>query len=111
MSYEGSTRRPTAANILFRLERAATGFPTPRLAQLQQANKAEVGRRAQSARQGSVALTDAERRSELFKAAERSYGPISAILSEAIEAAAPAASFERMGTVSYSRSRGDTMRP
>lgn len=89
--------RPTAANILFRLERAATSFATPGLNKLQEANKAEVGRRAQSARQESVALTEAERRSELFKAAERSYGPISAILREAIEAAAPAASFELKG--------------
>jgi eukaryotic-like serine/threonine-protein kinase len=77
--------RPSAANTLVRLGRAATSFSTPGLARLQEANRAEVGRRAEAARQHSVAQTDAERRSELFRAAERSFRPISAMLREAIE--------------------------
>ena len=84
--------RPTPAGLAKRLESASKATPSDGLAKLQEANRAEAGRRGQAARQESVGLSEAERRAELARAAIRSLARITETLREAIVEAASTAS-------------------
>jgi serine/threonine protein kinase len=83
--------RPRAANVLARLERMGQRNRTGGLAQLEQADLAEVARRAENERIGSAKRSLAEQRSELVKAASGSLKLIADALFDAIEDAAPSA--------------------
>ena len=97
--YKAPGARPSAANILARLERIPASQSTAGLSQLQEANREEVDRRAQTARIQSEAQTEAERRANLVQAAERGLSRIGTALRDAVALAAPAA------VVSCSRSQ------
>jgi eukaryotic-like serine/threonine-protein kinase len=97
--------RPRAANVLARLEGAGRPTRARGLAKLEAANLAEVARRAESARIGSVSRSAAEQRSELVKAASASLKLIEDALFDAITDAAPAAL-----SLHPSRGRGRTLR-
>jgi eukaryotic-like serine/threonine-protein kinase len=83
--------RPRAASILARLERMGKASRAGGLAKLEEANLAEVARRAESEKIGSASRSAAEQRSELLKAAFASLELIGDALFDAIEGAAPAA--------------------
>jgi serine/threonine protein kinase len=82
--------RPTAADVLGRLQRQASSAPVASgLAALQQANREEVARLVEQARLASESQTEAERRASLLQDAERQIRSIATTLLEAIKAAAP----------------------
>jgi hypothetical protein len=83
--------RPRAASILARLEGMGKASRAGGLAKLEEANLAEVARRAESEKIGSVSRSAAEQRSELLKAASASLELIGDALFDAIADAAPAA--------------------
>ena len=70
--YKAATTRPTATNILARLERAAEEPDTPGVARLMRHNQVEVQRRAESQAQELADREEAERRAEMFSAAVQS---------------------------------------
>jgi serine/threonine-protein kinase len=89
---KASGARPTPENLLTRIERANAGRPSsPGLAQLQDAHRADVARRAEADRRKAEEQTAEERRTELYEAAARSVVGITAALLDAIEHAAPSA--------------------
>jgi serine/threonine protein kinase len=89
--YKGSDARPTPSNVLARLTRAAEATPSAGLAQLQQANLAEVGRIKEEERAASEARSEEERREELAQSASRSLIRMMHYLKDSILANAPAA--------------------
>jgi hypothetical protein len=91
--YKAAEARPTPSNLLARLERAAETTPSAGLAQLQQANLAEVSRIKEEARALSEALSEEERRAELAQSASRALARMMDYLKDAIIANAPAAGF------------------
>jgi serine/threonine protein kinase len=94
---KASGARPSAANLLVRLERAAD---TPRpagLTRLQEASRAQANRDAELARVASQASSEGERRAGLSEAAVRGLELIVEALVESIGTAAPASSSERLG--------------
>lgn len=93
--YKAAGARPTAANAAARLERLAAPPSSAGLANLRDANNAEVGRQAEQSRQASVARTEAERRADLLAAARRSYEQIANEISGSITDAASAARVSR----------------
>ena len=70
--YKNPEARPRPHNLLARLNEGVHAT-TEAANRLQQANAIAVQRRAEIARQQSVAKSDAERRHELFEAADRSW--------------------------------------
>lgn len=89
--YKAANARPRPANARQRLERVNQPPATDGLAQLEAANRAEVGRRAEQARRESEAQTEDDRRKALDKSARQSIGRIVGQLREAIASAASAA--------------------
>jgi hypothetical protein len=76
--YKAAQTRPSPANFSRRLERHQAKMGTSvGLAQLQEANHAEVQRRAEAARQHSQARTESERRADLAASAARGLSRIS----------------------------------
>jgi hypothetical protein len=88
---KASGARPSPANLMARLERAATPPNSPGLARLQEANRIEANRHAEAARRVSEASTEADRRNALLDAARQGLEALSNTLANAIAAAAPAA--------------------
>lgn len=89
--YKAADARPRPANARQRLERVNQPSTTGGLAQLEAANRAEVGRRTEQARRESEAQTEDDRRKALDKSARQSIGRIVGQLREAIASAASAA--------------------
>lgn len=87
--YKPAEARPSARNLLARLERAVQPPRSPGLARLQEANRAEAERRGQVSRHESAAQSEAERIAALLEVARRSFTTISGSLKEAIQEAAP----------------------
>ena len=92
--------RPSAANLFARLERMTSIAASPGLDRLQEANRVEVGRRAEELRRESEARTAAMRRHDLYDAARQSLEAISSELMESIMQSAPAAQFKK-GSITY----------
>jgi serine/threonine-protein kinase len=90
--YKAAEARPSPANILARLGRAAEPVPSGGLARLQQANHANVARRGEIGRQVSAQQSEAERRQVLADTAAQALTRIAATLRDAIMDAAPSAS-------------------
>jgi serine/threonine-protein kinase len=88
--------RPSAANLLVRLENAAKPQAAG-LAKLQEANRIQVNRNAETARRASLAETEAERRGELFTAASQTLEPIAEALLTTIQSGASAATRKQDG--------------
>ncbi|WBB66908.1 serine/threonine-protein kinase [Micromonospora sp. WMMD812] len=91
--YKGMDARPTPSNLLARLTRAVEATPSAGLAQLQQANLAEVNRIREEERAASEARSEEERREELAQSASRALTRMMDYLKDAILANAPAATF------------------
>ncbi len=83
--------RPSPANLLVRLELAASTSSSPGLARLQEANRVHVNDKAAAARAASEAVTEAERRAALLGAAMRGFDAITNTLIETIASGAPSA--------------------
>jgi eukaryotic-like serine/threonine-protein kinase len=90
--YKAAEARPSPANILARLGRAAEPAPSGGLARLQQANRANVARRGEISRQASAHQSEAERRQALADTAAQALTRVAATLRDAIMDAAPSAS-------------------
>jgi eukaryotic-like serine/threonine-protein kinase len=90
--YKAAEARPSPANILARLGRATEPAPPGGLARLEAANRANVARRGEIARQASAHQSEAERRQALADAAVQALTRVAAMLRDAIMAAAPSAS-------------------
>ncbi|MHB8761994.1 MAG: serine/threonine-protein kinase [Coriobacteriia bacterium] len=90
--YKAPGSRPSPANILARLERAASTPESSAALKLMEANRAEVGRQSEAKRAESVRQTEKERRSALRSDAAASLGRIGDALKEMVIEAAPAAS-------------------
>lgn len=88
--YKAPEARPSAANFRARLEKLGQPPASPGLTALHEANRAEVLRREELARQASIAQSAAERRADLVAAAKRLLDHISDALRNAIAEAAPA---------------------
>jgi eukaryotic-like serine/threonine-protein kinase len=103
--YKAPQTRPSPANFRARLERHQAKIElSAGLAQLQEADHAEVQRRAEAARQQSQVRTESERRADLAASTVRGFARISDQLSADITASAPSAA------LSTSRSGGWTLR-
>lgn len=89
--YKSPQARPSAANLVKRLERAAERAVSPGLAALQEANRAQVVRNAAAVRAESVAQSEHQRRTELFDAATRSFARIADEFKEVLLSNAPGA--------------------
>ncbi|MFI2647597.1 serine/threonine-protein kinase [Micromonospora fulviviridis] len=89
--YKGAEARPTPPNLLARLTRAVETTPSAGLAQLQQANLAEVNRIRDEERAASEARSEEERREELAQSARRSLIRMMDYLKDSILANAPTA--------------------
>ncbi len=74
--YKAADARPSAANLLARLDRLPQQPSSPGFKALQEAHHSEVTRRAEVARQDSERMTEAERRQQLAKSAEMAYDRI-----------------------------------
>jgi serine/threonine protein kinase len=89
--YKAPETRPGPANVRARLERVTQQPQSAGLTRLLQANRGQVRRQGDESRQQSEARTEAERRSAMAEAAQRSLLRISSALRDAIADAAPAA--------------------
>lgn len=89
--YKAPETRPGAANVRVRLERVTQHPQSAGLYRLQQANREQVRRQGEASRQQSEARTEAERRSAMVDAAQRSFSRISSALRDAIAESAPTA--------------------
>ena len=87
--YKGPEARPRPQNLLARLNDSIRATSEAE-SLLQQANALAVQRRAEGARQESVAKVDAARRVDLCEAAERSLKHVIALLNDRILSNAPA---------------------
>ena len=87
--YKAPEARPRPQNLLARLQDSVQAG-SDAANRLQQANALEVQRRAEASRQESVAKSDAERRSELLQAADRSLDLVAELLNDQILSNAPA---------------------
>lgn len=90
--YKSPEARPSSTNLRARLERLAQPAASGGVAQLEDANRAEVLRREVAARRESLARTESERRAALASDAQRTYERISETLRQSIESAAPSVS-------------------
>jgi serine/threonine protein kinase len=89
--YKAPEARPSARDLLARLEQVLQPPPSSGLARLQEVNRAEAERRGQAARHQSAARSESERRAALFEAATRGFTTIATDLMTTIQEAAPAA--------------------
>ena len=89
--YKSPPARPSAVNLVMRLERAAVQAASPGLAALQEANRAQAVHKAVSVRAESVAHSEEQRRARLFDAATRSFARRSDAFKEALSSNAPGA--------------------
>lgn len=89
--YKSPQARPGPANLVNRLQRAAVQAASAGLAALEEANRAEAVRQAESNRLMSVSQSEGERRSDLFDAAKSSWARISTELKNALVNAASVA--------------------
>jgi eukaryotic-like serine/threonine-protein kinase len=89
--YKAPGARPTAANVLSRVQRIGKEQPLAGAVKLRGANLSEIGRRSESERKKSEERSRAEQRAELVQSAERSLKAIQDELFAAIKEAAPAA--------------------
>jgi serine/threonine protein kinase len=89
--YKAAEARPRPANARQRLGRVAQPPTTGGLAELEAANRVEVGRRAQQARRESEEQTEGDRRTGLDRVARQSMRRIMGELRDAITGAATAA--------------------
>jgi serine/threonine protein kinase len=89
--YKAPNARPGAANVRMRIDRIAEHAQSAGLARLQEANREQVRRQGDASRKQSEARTEAERRSALVDASQRSFSRISSALQDAIAGAAPSA--------------------
>ena len=92
--YKAPGARPTPANLARRLTAVGSEPGSAGLARLQEANREEVARRAESARQESESRSVEEMRRELAESAGEALTRIGDALRDAILAAAPSASHE-----------------
>jgi serine/threonine protein kinase len=99
--YKAPGARPTAANVLARLQRIGKEQPLAGAAKLRGANLSEIERRSESERRKSEERSRAEQRTDLVRSAERSLKTIQDELFAAIKEAAPAA----QGTTGRNRGR------
>jgi len=93
--YKAPGARPTPANVARRLTAVGSEPGSAGLARLQEANREEVARRAESARQESESRSVEEMRRELAESAGKALTRIGDALRDAILAAAPSASHEK----------------
>ena len=96
--YKAPEARPRPQNLLARLQ-GSVRIGSEAENRLQQANALEVQRRAEADRQESEVKSDAERRSGLMQAADRSLEHVVALLNEQILSNAPAS--ERTNPMSH----------
>jgi serine/threonine-protein kinase len=89
--------RPTAANILARLESAGEQPTSPGASRLAQANKAESRRLARDYAEAVEQAQRDENRAALFEVATQSFESITSPLVAAVEADAPLAKIDRPG--------------
>lgn len=87
--FKAAGARPSAANVVARLDRMGENSRAGGLSNLEQVNLAEVAKRAESARANSAIQSETERRAELAKAAATSLKRIEEALFDAITEAAP----------------------
>ena len=87
--YKSPEARPRPQNLLARLNKSVWAV-SEAASRLQQANALAVQKRAEAARQESLAKSDAERRLELCEAADRSLKHVVALLGDQILSNAPA---------------------
>ncbi|WP_406205290.1 serine/threonine protein kinase [Kitasatospora sp. NBC_01560] len=87
--------RLTPAEVLDRLTRAGGPAPTGGRAALEQANLAEVLRRADAGQRASAFRTEQQRREQLFTASEAALARISETFLQEITSLAPAGTVER----------------
>ncbi len=95
--YKRPEARPRPQNLLARLSEGVWAA-SEAASRLQLANAIAVKRRAEVARQESVAKSEAERRLELCDAADQSLGHMASLLNDQIQSNAPAS--ERSGLTS-----------
>jgi serine/threonine protein kinase len=95
--YKAPGARPTPANVARRLDAAASEPQSAGVARLREANRQEVSRRAESARQASAAQTVEEARRDLAQSAGKALTRIGDALRDAILAAAPSTTHEQGG--------------
>jgi len=88
---KSSAARPTAVNMVTRLERELASTSTRRLTKLEAVNQSIVEERAEMERLQSIARSESEQRTALFRACREDIQTISAALLEEIVAAAPSA--------------------
>lgn len=87
--YKAPQARPSAVNLVKRLERAAEQAASPGLAALQEANRAQVVQKAASLQADSMAQSEQQRRGGLFEAATRSFARIADSFKDALISNAP----------------------
>ena len=86
--YKGPEARPRPQNLLARLQESVRAA-SEAASGLQQANAIVVQQRAEAARQESVARSEAERRQELYEAANRSLARVVSLLNDQVLSNAP----------------------
>lgn len=96
--FKAPEARPTAGMLLARLPRASQAAPPGGLAQLEEANRAEVARRGEGARAASFERSAAERRADLVNSASKGLTRIMDLLKDAVMEAAPAANLQSWHT-------------
>lgn len=89
--------RPTPANVLARLARVVQPAPSAGLARLQQANRAEVARRGETARAASASRSVGDRRTDLANAAIKTLTRIADAVKDAVLEAVPAVNLRTWG--------------
>ncbi len=104
--YKAPEARPAPSNLLARLSRVAHMAPTGGLAALQEANRAEVGRRGAQVRLESKSRSESERRAALVQAARSGLTRITDLLKDAILGAAPATTQQTRANGGWSLSLG-----
>jgi eukaryotic-like serine/threonine-protein kinase len=99
--YKPQESRPRPSNFATRLSSIAQPSPTIVIEALQQANSAEVNRKAENAVKTSKVQTEMERRTLLQDAAIQSLEKISLTLRDAITSSAPSAELARGSNVTW----------
>lgn len=95
--FKAPQARPTPANLLSRLERAAEHPASAGLASLQEANRVVAIKLAEASSQAAAAQTEEERRDELSNSALTVWNGIPAMLRTTLADAAPAAAVTTAG--------------
>jgi hypothetical protein len=93
--YKAPEARPSAADVVTRIQRMTTRSSSAGLERLGDVNSVEVERHAEKSRAESVAQTETERRAALYEVAVRSLEAITETLRESLMNAATAARLSR----------------